>query len=92
MFDGIEKLGTLTPNDRVTETFLSFLGDSTETGEVPKLCSSTVTTNVESARPDQRGFGGRCPESSSARTDQLAGNQEQRALSWDFPNCIRPTN
>lgn len=43
LFDGVNDLGRLTPNEKVTEAFLSFLGESTETGGAAQLHSNMKT-------------------------------------------------
>ncbi|KAF8317873.1 NAD(P)-binding protein [Clavulina sp. PMI_390] len=41
-FDEVEAMGMLTPNENVTEAFLSFLGDSTENGLVKEVSMDDI--------------------------------------------------
>jgi len=46
LFDGVKDLGRLTPNEKVTEAFLSFLGESTETGSLKEVSMDDTLTRL----------------------------------------------
>lgn len=61
VFDAVEDLGWLTPNEAVTQSFISFLGDNKDNGKVIENTTSFNDSRLVFFfwlhRSDQRGLG-----------------------------------